>query len=151
VTCSRVTRVLRGLALDVETRRFRWIATAFAVSAVGVVGWTFFLARSLPNVHDADHWRIAWVGFDIGLAIALAGVALAAYRRSPWLEGVAAGSAALLVCDAWFDVLSSRTHRELLGSIALAACIELPAAVVCFLIARGAERSLVRFQRDDKN
>ena len=98
-------------------------------------------------MHDADHWRIAWVGFDVGLALTLAGVAVAVYRRSPWLEGVAIGATTLLVCDAWFDVLSARSHRELVASLVLAGFVEIPAAIVCFLIARGAERSLARRNR----
>jgi hypothetical protein len=123
------------------------VAPAFALGAVAVVVWTYFLARHLPNVQNAAHWRIAWVGFDIGLALTLMAVALAAYWRSPWLEGVATGAAALLVCDAWFDVLSARTHRELVGSLVLAGLVELPGAVLCFLIARSAERSLAEGRR----
>ena len=129
-------------------RRRRPLAPAFALAALGVVLWTYFLAQHLPNVQNAAHWRIAWVGFDIGLALTLAGVAIAAYRRSAWLEGVATGAAALLVCDAWFDVLSARTHREFVGSALLAVFVELPGAVLCFLIARGSERSLARWRRE---
>jgi hypothetical protein len=137
-------RVLRKVAVDIGERRTRWIAAAFAAAAIGVIAWTYFLARHLPDVHDADHWRIAWIGFDVGLALTLAGVAVAAYRRSPWLVGVATGATTLLVCDAWFDVLSARSHRELIASLALAVFVEIPGAIVCFLIARGAERSLAR-------
>src|SRR5204862_8164636 len=74
------------------------------------------------------------------------GVALAAWRRSPWLEGAANAAATLLLVDAWFDILTSASHVELGVSIAEAAFVELPLAVICLLLARDAERVLARLE-----
>ena len=89
------------------------------------------------------HWDVAWGGFDIALALLLVGVALAAWRRSPWLEGAATAAATLLFVDAWFDILTSSGRGELIAAILEAALVELPIAVFCLLLARSVERRLV--------
>ena len=96
--------------------------------------------RVLPSEHKAAHWDIAWAGFDVGLALVLLAVALAAWRRSPWLEGAATAAATLLFVDAWFDVLTSSTTSELTVALCEAFFVEIPLAVLCLLIARDAER-----------
>src|SRR5207249_12326937 len=83
-----------------------------------------------------------WAGFDVALALLLLMVAVAAWRRSPWLEGAASATATLLFVDAWFDVLTSSTRAEFVVSIGEAAFVELPLAVLCLLLARDAERRL---------
>ena len=114
------------------------------LAAIVLVPWVVFLARSLPSTHAAAHWDIAWAGFDVGLALLLLGVAVSAWRRSPWLEGAATAAAALLVVDAWFDILTSSTSLERGVAIGEAVLVELPLAVLCFLLARDAERVLRR-------
>jgi hypothetical protein len=119
-----------------------WVVPLFGLAAVVLVPWVVVLVVSLPSAHRAAHWDIAWAGFDVALALLLLTVALAAWRRSPWLEGAATASATLLFVDAWFDVLTSSTRAELFVSIAEAVFVELPLAVLCLLLARGAERRL---------
>ena len=96
----------------------RWVVPLFGLSAIVLVPWIVFLVRMLPSAHVAPRWDIAWGGFDIALALLLLAVAIAAWRRSAWLEGAATAAAAMLVVDAWFDVLTSRTHTELGVAIA---------------------------------
>jgi hypothetical protein len=90
------------------------------------------------------HWDVTWVGFDVLLSLLLLAVALAAWRRSPWIEGAATAAAALLFADAWFDITTSASRMELLSAVAAALLIELPLAVVCLLLARDAERVVTR-------
>src|SRR5690348_5058307 len=122
--------------------RLEWVGRLFAITALVLVPWIVFLVRMLPRDHRAAHWDIAWAGFDIGLALLLLGVAVAAWRRSPWLEGAAIAAATLLFVDAWFDVLKSSCRGELVAAIAEAAAVELPLAIFCLLIARSVERRL---------
>jgi len=87
------------LDLDPRARSPRWrpapwVVPLFALSGIVLMPWTVFLVRSLPSTHAAAHWDIAWAGFDIGLALLLLGVAVAAWRRSAWLEGTATAAAA---------------------------------------------------------
>lgn len=126
---------VRGRALD-------WIGVVFAAAALILVPWVVFLVRDLPSDHRSAHWDVAWGGFDIALALLLVGVAVAAWRRSPWLEGAATAAATLLFVDAWFDILTSSTRSELIVAIVEAAVVELPVAVFCVLLARSVERKL---------
>jgi len=101
-----------------------------------LVGWTGYLVGTLPPDYRANHWGIAWGGFDVGLAVALASTAVLIARRSPFAEVTAAVTGTLLVCDAWFDVLTSRGTSAVVQSSVEAALVELPLAVLCFWIAR---------------
>jgi hypothetical protein len=120
----------------------RWVVPLFALGALVLVPWVALLVATLPSAHRAEHWDIAWAGFDVGLALMFLAVAVAAWLRSPWLESAAAAAATLLVVDAWFDVLTSSTGTEYFVSIGEAALVELPLAVLCLLLARNAERWL---------
>jgi hypothetical protein len=120
----------------------RWVVVLFGLAALVLVPWVVLLVVALPSEHRAAHWDIAWAGFDVALALLLLAVALAAWRRSPWLEGAATATATLLFVDAWFDVLTSSTRAELVVSIGEAVFVELPLAILCLLLARNAERLL---------
>jgi len=119
-----------------------WVVPLFGVAALLLVPWVVLLVVVLPSAHRAAHWDIAWAGFDVMLALLLLTVAVAAWRRSPWLEGAATATATLLFVDAWFDVLTSSTRAEFVVSIGEAALVELPLAILCLLLARDAERRL---------
>jgi hypothetical protein len=143
---------MTGLYFDTRSetagwRPARWVIPLFGLAGIVLVPWILFLIRSLPSTHAAAHWDIAWAGFDVALAFLLLAVAVAAWRRSPWLEGAATAAAALLAVDAWFDVLTSSTNVERLMAIGEAALAELPLAVLCLLLARDAERVLSRLSR----
>lgn len=118
----------------------RWVALGFLVLTVGLVPWTIWLFFSLPDDHLAQNWALAWGGFDVALGAALALTAIALLRRSPWAGIAAAATGTLLICDAWFDITTSRGTNERLQAIFLAVLVELPLAAVCFWIARNIER-----------
>lgn len=118
----------------------RWVALGFLVLTVGLVPWTIWLFLSLPDDHLAQNWALAWGGFDVALGVALALTSLALLSRSPWAGIGATVTGTLLLCDAWFDITTSRGTDERLQAIALAVVLELPLAAVCFWIARNIER-----------
>jgi predicted branched-subunit amino acid permease len=110
---------------------------AFLFGAVGValLPWTVWLSASLPPQHSTRNWDLAWSGFDSALAACFLVTAYAAWHGRRWLPAAAAATGALLVADAWFDiVLESRSDDR---SIALieAFAAELPIAAVCFAVA----------------
>jgi hypothetical protein len=111
-----------------------WIAPAFLLCALVLVPWTAFLFFALPRHYVANHWRLAWGGFDVGLGLALAATAISVARRSPFAEVTAAVTGTLLVCDAWFDVLTSRGSDIVQASLE-ATLVELPIAALCFWMA----------------
>jgi hypothetical protein len=112
-----------------------WIAPAFFLCAIVLLPWTAFLFFALPRHYVANHWQLAWGGFDIGLGLVLAATALAVARRSPFAEVTAAVTGTLLVCDASFDVLTSRGTSDVVQAAAHAAFVELPIAALCFWMA----------------
>jgi hypothetical protein len=116
-----------------------WVPVLLGAVAVALVPWTLWLTFSLPSRHTTEHYDLAWVGFDIGLAVAFAATAAAAVRWSAWLEPSAAVTGTLLLCDAWFDVVTTGGTGE--RAALIEACVaELPLAAVCAWIVWDAQR-----------
>jgi hypothetical protein len=118
----------------------RWLAYAFVVCSLALLPWTIWLYQTLPSRATADNWDLAWAGFDVALAATLLATAVGALRRSAWTQGAASSAATLLVCDGWFDVMTSRTNHELMVALLMAAAAEAPLALVCVWVARNSER-----------
>jgi hypothetical protein len=118
----------------------RWVPVALGGFLVFIFPWTLYLAYSLPAEHVTPHWSLAWAGFDLLEAAGAGATLLALLRRSPLLPVVAAATGALLLCDAWFDVVTSRPGGELAWSATTAALAELPLAGLCFWLAASGSR-----------
>lgn len=125
--------------LGPAARRAAWMGPLFLLLAVVMVPWTIYLAVTLPRRAMAAHYDLSWVGFDIGLILALCWTAWCALRRSGMLAIAATANATLLVVDAWFDVVTSPTRTELLLSLAMALLVELPLAATCWWLARNGQ------------
>jgi hypothetical protein len=117
-----------------------WLAQVFAICAIVLVPWTVWLYLRLPARVTASHWDAAWAGFDVALSCLLLATAVGALRRAPWTKGVAAAAATLLLCDAWFDVLTAHTTRGFAVAVVMAVFVEVPLALVCVWVARNSER-----------
>jgi hypothetical protein len=117
-----------------------WVIPLFTLAAIVLVPTVIVLIAALPSTHRSEHWDIAWGGFDVLLALMLLAVAITAWLRSAWLEAAAAAAATLLFVDAWFDVLTASTHGELVLALVEAVFVELPLALLCLWLTRGAER-----------
>jgi hypothetical protein len=113
-----------------------WTAPILIACAVVLIPWTALLFVTLPRHYTANHWPIAWGGFDIGLGLALASTAVMVARRSPFAEVTATITGTLLCCDAWFDVLTSRGTSDIAQAVVSAVFVELPLAALCFWMAR---------------
>ena len=120
----------------------RWVALLLTAIVVGLVIWTLYLTYALPARHVTDHWRIAWAGFDIGLAVAIGATALGVLREAQWVDATAAATATLLVTDAWFDIALADGGGERLEAIVLAVIGEIPLALFCVWIVMNAERAI---------
>jgi hypothetical protein len=117
----------------------RWVAPVFICCSVVLIPWIVYLGFSLPARETSHHYDAAWVGFDVFELIALGATGYLALRRSRYLALAAASAATLLVCDAWFDVLTS-PRRQMIESLILALVIELPLAAVCAWLSYHTER-----------
>lgn len=110
----------------------RWVAFLLLAAGVLLVPWSALLFVVLPQNYTANHWHLAWGGFDVCLAVALAATAVGAIRRSPLVPLASAVTGTLLLCDAWFDVLTSRGAADVTEALISAVLVELPLAIVCF-------------------
>ncbi len=141
------TPAVEAGAEAVEPAPPAWVARVFVLLGVCLLPWTVVLALTLPARHGTTHYDLAWTGFDVALAAALVAVGIGAARRATWLQGVAAAAATLLICDAWFDVLSSTSRGEIVTALMLALFVELPVAAACLFVARHAEEAAISTRR----
>jgi hypothetical protein len=116
-----------------------WVGRVFLLLAAVLVGWIVVLALTLPNRGVLAHQDVVWVGFDIGLLFGLVTTAWAALRRNRFLPVAAAATAALLMMDAWFDVVGSSTQMDTIDALVLALVVELPLSGLCWWIALHAQ------------
>ena len=107
-----------------------------AAGCLSLVPWTGYLAGSLPDRFDTGQWRSAWVGFDVALLCLWGASAVLGWRRHRATVPVLAATAALMCCDAWFDVLLDWGTADWSQSVALALLVELPIAGLLLLRAR---------------
>ncbi|HEY5456230.1 MAG TPA: hypothetical protein VIJ96_12245 [Acidothermaceae bacterium] len=122
-------------SLTAGNQRRRRFVVIMTVATLGLIPWVIVLALTLPKHYIAGHWTLTWVGFDLGLLTSLGLTAYLAWRRRQAVIGVAFLSAAMLTCDAWFDITTSSGPVDVATSIASAALVELPLATMLFAVA----------------
>jgi hypothetical protein len=126
----------------------RWVGPLAIGSLVGFLPWIIYLGLTLPEKVRAQHYDIAWLGFDCLMWTMLAMLAWATLRRHAATGPLAAVASMMLIVDAWFDIFtSSAGHGEMVLAITLALCGELPLAILCAWVAVHAERIRTRAYR----
>jgi hypothetical protein len=120
------------------------VGWVFGALALLMVPWTAFLSTTLPSSARAAHYDLAWAGFDLGLLVALGLTGVAAVRLSRWLPALAGATAALLLVDAWFDVVTAPSRAELAAALTMAVVVELPLAALCGWLAVGGQHLFER-------
>ncbi|OBI68117.1 hypothetical protein [Mycobacterium sp. E796] len=110
-----------------QIRRIRaWLALCAAIT---LIPWTVYLALTLPQDYTAQHWQATWVGFDILLLAFMVATAVLGFLQHRLLTLFAFTTGVLLVCDAWFDVLTAEAGDLFLSAL-IAGVVELPLAAV---------------------
>jgi phosphoribosylamine--glycine ligase len=127
------TRLLAGLVIGIGLCLLPWIG---------------YLAVSLPASPRAAHWPAAWAGLDALEASGLISTGVLLRRGDPRYCLTAVATAAFLVTDGWFDVLTAQPGSGLLESAAMALACELPAAAVCAAVALRGLRRLTAASND---
>jgi len=117
-------------------RRNRRVSALVLIIVAVLVPWTGYLAYALPARYDARNWNVLWAGFDVLLMVVLAYAAWAAWFRRQIMVATALVAGTLLVCDAWFDVVTSFGTPDMVISLITALGGELPLAMFFFLLAR---------------
>ena len=131
---SGVRNVYDRTARAGHARRFTLLI--LAGGCLSLVPWVGYLAGSLPDRFDTGQWRLAWVGFDIGLLCLWGAAGWLGWRRHPATVPVLAAIAAMMCCDAWFDVMLDWRTADWTDSVALAVAVELPVAALLLTRAR---------------
>jgi hypothetical protein len=134
-----VERSPANTVLEDTSQRMPWIGVTFAACAALTLPWVIYVGVTLPDRQLSSNYDIAWAGFDVFLFVALAFTAYAVLRRSPWVGMCAGAAAALLLTDAWFDVVTAPSHRTMVRALAMALLVELPLAAVCVWLCRHAK------------
>src|ERR1700722_13287334 len=113
-----------------QIRRIReWLALC---SAIALIPWTVYLGLTLPQSYNAQHWWLTWVGFDLLLVAFMVATAVFGFMRHHLLTLFAFATGVLLVCDAWFDVLTAK-RGDFAVSALTAVLGELPLATVLII------------------
>jgi hypothetical protein len=105
------------------------------LAGLAMIPWVCYLSATLPASALDAHWSLAWVGLDSGEALALFATGRFLLRRDNRCVLTAAGSAVLLLVDAWFDVTSAAPGPDLATAIVMAVFVEIPIALVCAVLA----------------
>lgn len=151
---ERATLLARLAALETpplrsqqaEHRRHRLILLTTFATAV-LVPWIVGLGFTLPHRYVTDRWSQTWIGFDAALVVCLAATTWCGWKRRQLLIPASIVTATLLICDAWFDVMTARTGRDLAASLSSAVFIELPMATILILLSRRLVRLTLRVAR----
>jgi hypothetical protein len=128
---TRLQRPLDEVFPPPAARRMRRIRlTLMTGSTIVLIPWIIHLGLTLPVNYTAHNWPVTWIGFD-GLLIAfMVATAVLGWLRRQLVLLTAFTTGVLLVCDAWFDILTSDLGHDMAVSLLTAALIELPLATI---------------------
>ena len=104
----------------------------FWAAGLCLLPWIVILGTTLPDGYPAQHWRLAWTGFDAAEAFGLLATAWLLGRDDPRTPFAAIGTATLLLADAWFDVVTA--GDDVVFSLLMAG-LEVPLALACLSVA----------------
>jgi hypothetical protein len=102
------------------------------LSAVVLIPWIAYLAVTLPRVYVTHNWDQAWVGFDILLLLLIVATAVLGIFRRQMVMLTAFATGVLLICDAWFDWMTSN-RADVGWATVTALFFELPLAVLLII------------------
>jgi len=124
----RLERPLDDLVSPAVQLRHRRLRLGLMIGgAVLLIPWLVFMAITLPATYVAHNWPATWVGFDTILIGFMAATAVLGLLRRQLLVLTAFTTGVLLICDAWFDVMTAGPDTMWL-SVATALLAELPLA-----------------------
>ncbi|HUO39506.1 MAG TPA: hypothetical protein VMU34_17440 [Mycobacterium sp.] len=96
--------------------------------SIAMVPWLGYLSMTLPQNYVAHNWTLTWIGFDVLLVGFMMATAVLGYLRRQLLVPAAFTTGVLLICDAWFDLMTAGP-KDVWLSITTALLIEVPVAV----------------------
>jgi len=126
---TRLEQPLSDLIDPEQLGRIRRIRVSLMIgSSIAMIPWLAYLYVTLPDRYVAHNWTVTWVGFDILLVVFMLATAVLGYLRRQLLMLAAFTSGVLLICDAWFDLMTAGP-KDLWLSVTTALLIEVPLAI----------------------
>jgi hypothetical protein len=126
---SRLEKPLSDVIDPALLGRIRRIRLGLMIGgSMAMVPWLGYLSVTLPGNYEAHNWLFTWIGFDILLVAFMLATAVLGYLRRQLLLPAAFTTGVLLICDAWFDLMTAGPKDRWL-SLITALLIELPLAI----------------------
>ncbi|HYB81337.1 MAG TPA: hypothetical protein VED43_06755 [Mycobacterium sp.] len=126
---SRLEQPLSDVIDPALLARVRRIRLSLMVGgSMAMIPWLGYLSVTLPENYVAHNWPVTWVGFDVLLVGFMLATAVLGYLRRQVLLFAAFTSGVLLICDAWFDLMTAGP-KDVWLSLGTALIIEVPLAV----------------------
>jgi hypothetical protein len=127
---ARLARPLTDVADPGHLRLERKLRIGVVAAAtILLVPWIIYLAIALPGVHRIRNWDVLWVGLD-GVELALLALTLwLGWQRRVLVILSAFATGVVLLCDAWFDLLTA-SPGELWQAVLAAVILEIPLALL---------------------
>ena len=126
----RLERPLSDLLPAAAARRIRWGWLGIMIGGTLVlIPWIVYLAFALPDVYLVHGWAATWVGFDLLLLALMAATVVFGLLRRQVMLLTAFATGMLLICDAWFDLMTAGP-KDFPVSELTAALADLPLAAV---------------------
>ncbi|OBK40826.1 hypothetical protein A5658_20480 [Mycobacterium sp. 1245111.1] len=127
---QRLERPLEEVFPPTLARRMRRNRLTLMVGGtIALIPWMIYLAVTLPDNYVAHNWPATWIGFDCVLIISMIATALLGWLRRQLVILPAFTTGVLLICDAWFDIMTAGPHQVWL-SVLTAALANVPLAAI---------------------
>ncbi len=125
---SRLEQPLSDVIDPALLARVRRIRLSLMIGgSMAMIPWLGYLSVTLPENYVAHNWPATWVGFDVLLVGFMLATAALGYLRRQLLVPAAFTTGVLLICDAWFDLMTAGP-KDVWLSVATAVLIEVPLA-----------------------
>jgi hypothetical protein len=126
----RLERPIAELVSPVMAARIPRIRLGvMAIGSLVLIPWIVFLAVTLPDRYVVSNWPITWVGFDVLLVALMVTTAYLGARRRVLVVLPAFATAVMLICDAWFDIITAGPD-DIVLAVCGAVFAELPLAAL---------------------
>ena len=147
---SRLEQPLSDLIDPQLLGRIRRIRLGLMIGgSIAMIPWLVYLSVTLPENYVAHNWTATWVGFDVLLVGFMLTTAVLGYLRRQLLTLAAFTSGVLLICDAWFDLMTAGP-KDIWLSLVTALLIEVPLAIFMITgVQRIVRLTMMRFWRLD--
>jgi hypothetical protein len=127
----RLERPLDEVIPPAIARRMRRTRlTLMTGGSIALLPWIVYLGFSLPENYVAQNWPATWMGFDCLLVAFMAATAVLGWLRRQLVLLAAFTTGVLLICDAWFDIVTAGLGRNLAVPVLTAVLGNLPLAAI---------------------